>query len=225
MLFCLAENKVDKRNGANYTYTNIDKQGSEQQNFHDYIDTPVDFINCTRKPKVQSAEQNKVSEKHSDKPAAQNKSQEERQFAINEDVEFDDEYEASEDSDKFDELFEKMKHEIETEQLYINANLSLSMLSHKLGTNDKYVSIAVNRKTGSSFNNFINTYRVKHAQKLLLKYGSKADSSRIVNSVGFGSVSSYHRVFKEVTGYSPGKWLKKETSKKSRVIRTKADSL
>ena len=80
-------------------------------------------------------------------------------------------------------------------------------MSYKLASNRKYISQAVNQKTGLSFTTLINKYRIDHAKYILKNYGTNVSAKRIARSAGFGSISSYHRVFKEITGQTPTEWL------------------
>lgn len=55
-----------------------------------------------------------------------------------------------------------------------------------------------------NFNNFVNTYRVEHAKKLLADAGSNYLSIEgIALESGFGSRQTFYRVFEEVTGLKP----------------------
>lgn len=107
-------------------------------------------------------------------------------------------------------LFNELKRLIEEEELYKNSSLTISDLSYKIGSNDKYISVAINSQTDASFTTFINSYRVEYAKKLLLKYGIQSSAKKICCDAGFGAVSTYHRVFKKYTGFSPAEWVRKQ---------------
>jgi AraC-like DNA-binding protein len=111
------------------------------------------------------------------------------------------------DKRKPEQLFSEIKELIEKEKLYANSSLTLSEISYKLGSNDKYVSVAINTYYGQSFTNLINSYRIQCAKNLLLKYGENAPNKLICSKCGFGSISTFHRVFKNATGYAPNEWV------------------
>ncbi|MEM6538428.1 MAG: hypothetical protein AAF668_11955, partial [Pseudomonadota bacterium] len=51
-------------------------------------------------------------------------------------------------------------------QIYLEADLTLVRLAKEMGTNRAALSQLINTQTGGNFNQFINTYRVAHAQTL-----------------------------------------------------------
>lgn len=104
-------------------------------------------------------------------------------------------------------LYARILHELEGEHLYRMPRLTISDMAYRLGTNDKYVSRAVNEHAGKSFIDLVNDYRIRHAKHLIRKYGRRGSSRRVALESGFGSVSSYHRVFRAATGMTPAEWL------------------
>jgi YesN/AraC family two-component response regulator len=88
---------------------------------------------------------------------------------------------------------------------YINKNynkeLSLQLLSDNFYISPYYLSRAFKEATGFTFIEYLNSLRVKEAIKLLQESNLKVNI--IVQKVGFGSVTHFGRVFKEVTGRPP----------------------
>lgn len=119
--------------------------------------------------------------------------------------------------EKLEKLCDEIMALIEKEELFRNQGISLSDIAYRLASNRKYVSMAINSKTGKSFNTFINEYRIARAKKLLKQEGTHASSKWVARETGFGSISSYHRVFKEFTGTTPADWLKKEAAIRKRT--------
>lgn len=109
---------------------------------------------------------------------------------------------------KLDLLFQRMTDLFENEALYRMQKLTLSDVAYRLGTNDKYVSQAVNTHVGEGFIHLVNEYRIRHAKQMLIKYGRRASSRRVAVESGFGSVSTFHRVFKTHTGLTPLEWIR-----------------
>jgi len=108
------------------------------------------------------------------------------------------------------ELFEK-------EKAYRKPELKITEVSQLLGTNRSYVSALINNEFSCSFNEFVNKYRITEAKRMI-----KEDSNEnyslyyIAESVGFGSVGTFIRAFKDLEGVTPGKY--RETKKSLRQI-------
>jgi len=95
------------------------------------------------------------------------------------------------------------------DRIFTNEKLSVEDVANRLGTNTKYVSQVINERYGKNFYNYINTYRVEEAQKLLLSGGwEKYSMIGIALMVGFGSKSSFNSSFKRITGQTPSEFVK-----------------
>lgn len=104
-------------------------------------------------------------------------------------------------------LREKLIRMMEKEQVYTREDLRISDLALLLGTNRTYLSNIVNHELGLSFSDFINSYRVKHAKRLLMDTACKHFSIKGVGeSSGFSNEASFFRVFKKENGQSPAAW-------------------
>lgn len=99
------------------------------------------------------------------------------------------------------ELALKIKDLFDSRQVYLNPNLKLADIAAMAGTNRTYVSQFFNNKQKTSFFDFVNGYRVRHAMVLLRTSNDKMDL--IAGKSGFNSRQSFHRVFARVAGLSP----------------------
>lgn len=88
---------------------------------------------------------------------------------------------------------------------YININfsqpLTLSTLSENFYISQYHLARIFKKATGFTFVEYLNSVRIKHAQKYLLE--SKWQVNRIAEECGFGSISQFGRIFKKITGVSP----------------------
>lgn len=93
---------------------------------------------------------------------------------------------------------------------YINAsymnNLTLQDISEKFFISTCYSSRIFKSITGFSFIEYLNSIRIKEAQKLL--QNSKLNVTEISEKVGYESITNFGRVFKTITGVSPLKYKK-----------------
>ncbi len=101
-------------------------------------------------------------------------------------------------------LYDQLKQLLETDKLYLNPELSLKMVADLLNTNTKYLSQVVNHQAGINFQQFVNLYRVKEAKHKIVKESlSNLTLYGIALQCGFKNKSTFYKVFKEVTGYTP----------------------
>ena len=104
------------------------------------------------------------------------------------------------------ELFERISALMEG-GIYMRKGLSIADLATALGTNTKYISSSINAGAGCSYFDYVNGYRIRHAQKIL-KEDSHVRISDLSDAIGFTSESAFYRNFKVVTGQTPSEWQK-----------------
>ena len=121
---------------------------------------------------------------------------------------------------KVDEPFEEMdispklikgiNQLINEQQLYLQSNLKISDLAQALSVPEYKISRAIRHYYKvANFNLFINQYRVKHAQALLLKDEARHWSIlSIALESGFSSLATFNRVFKSIVGVIPNEFRK-----------------
>lgn len=103
-----------------------------------------------------------------------------------------------------DRIIEKLKKLIEEEQLFLNPNLNLTILSKKLKTNSAYLSQVINHEFGKNLNNFLNEYRIKTVQNCLLNgEHNSLTIEGIASKCGFKNRATFNTAFKKVTGLTP----------------------
>lgn len=96
---------------------------------------------------------------------------------------------------------------MEDEKIFRQKDLHISDLALKAGSNRTYVSNYINNELEMSFTDYINSYRIKHAQTLMMKSENKLSLSEVCDMSGFTNEVSFYRNFKKITGTTPGRWL------------------
>lgn len=87
------------------------------------------------------------------------------------------------------------------ESYYRNPNLSLQYLADEFHVNAAYLGRVFRKETGSSFADYLNNYRIKKAENLLLSTNYKG--IELAENVGFSSYNYFYIVFKKITGKKP----------------------
>jgi AraC-like DNA-binding protein len=98
-------------------------------------------------------------------------------------------------------LAEKALSMLEDGKIYRNEGFNRAKFSEKLGISEHMLSRIINIQFQKSFSDLANEYRVKEAKELLIK--TEVAVTTISYDVGFNSIASFNRVFKNITGKSP----------------------
>ena len=96
------------------------------------------------------------------------------------------------------------------EKLYLNSSLNLGDVAQRLSVVPRYLSQVINELKGQNFYDFVNSYRIEEAKKIL---GDPAYNEEKILSVlyecGFNSKSVFNTAFKKYTGLTPSGYRRK----------------
>lgn len=107
-------------------------------------------------------------------------------------------------------LYDQLKQLMEANRLYLDPELNLKKVADLLHTNTKYLSQVVNHQAGVNFQQFTNLYRVEEAKNKIVKESlSNLTLYGIALQCGFKNKSTFYKVFKEVTGFTPKEFVRK----------------
>jgi len=96
----------------------------------------------------------------------------------------------------------------EVENIFLNPKLKLSDVARAVGTNRTYLSRFFNKENGQTFYDYVNGYRIHHAEQLLVE--STATLQEVSDRSGFNSLSTFRRVFTATYGCSPSDYRNKQ---------------
>lgn len=108
-----------------------------------------------------------------------------------------------------DSAIAKVHHGMEVEKFYLKQNLNIEEFSKRIDLPVKEVSAVINKHYGTNFFEFMNTYRVAEAKRLLSD-PQHADMTvlDVLLQSGFNSKSAFHRFFNRLVGVSPTEFRK-----------------
>lgn len=93
------------------------------------------------------------------------------------------------------------------DKIFTQNDLKITQLCLLLKTNRTYISNVINSEFLCSFNDFVNSYRIDEAKRLLAETNAENYSlEHISEVVGFGSLHTFIRVFKNVVSTTPGRY-------------------
>ncbi len=94
---------------------------------------------------------------------------------------------------------------MEKKNLYKDENLSLKILAECLNITSHQLSQLLNDKLQTNFHNFVNRYRIREAEKILLENPQRPILG-IAYDVGFNTKSSFYDAFSRFTGKTPQRY-------------------
>lgn len=111
------------------------------------------------------------------------------------------------------ELKQKLLQLMIDAQAYKENNISLEILSNKLGTTKHNTSQIINEHFKENFFEFLNDFRIDEAKELLVSDDNQLNITEILYEVGFNNKVSFNNAFKKRTGLTP-------TQYKNRMLST-----
>lgn len=97
---------------------------------------------------------------------------------------------------------------MEVDKVYHEVGYSRTDLAREVGESETVISRIINLHFGKSFPQMVNERRVADAKRLLAQ--TEASINVVATEVGFNSLASFNRVFKELTGDAPSTYRKNQ---------------
>lgn len=106
--------------------------------------------------------------------------------------------------EQIDQIFSKLMQLLINEKQYKNGDLTLKLLSKQMHITPQTLSMVINTKNNTNFNNFINHYRIEEAIAMFKNSEFKNHTIASISfDSGFNSISSFNTAFKKHTKSTP----------------------
>lgn len=106
-------------------------------------------------------------------------------------------------------LVKKLKLLMEKDQVFLNPDLNLELLSRYLEVTEKNCSYILNQGLNVNFNQYINKYRIDAFKKRIEQGENKTYTlTSLAYECGFNSKSTFNRVFKLNCGITPSEFVR-----------------
>jgi AraC-like DNA-binding protein len=117
----------------------------------------------------------------------------------------------AEDTTTSNEQIQSIKTYMIKEEPFLDASLTVKILSERINMPHRELSILINQELGQHFFDFINGYRIEKAMSILKDPVKKKQTVlEILYEVGFNSKSSFNTAFKKHTGKTPTAYRKSQ---------------
>jgi len=118
--------------------------------------------------------------------------------------------------DRIKEVLPKLDRLMEEEKIYLDADLNLQALAARVGIHYNYLSRIINEKFGLSYNDYVNSYRIEEAKRMLADPENAGKNILdIAYDTGFYSKSVFNTAFKKMTGKTPSRYRKESLQRDS----------
>ena len=99
----------------------------------------------------------------------------------------------------------RLEQKMSQDKLYLNPKLTTTDVATAIGTNKTYLSNYLNNTLNTSFFDYINTFRINEACRIIemMPERGRKSMSVVAQKSGFNSLSSFNRYFVKLTGISP----------------------
>jgi AraC-like DNA-binding protein len=114
------------------------------------------------------------------------------------------------DHDRMLEYMSRLADLMQTEQVYLRADLTLPRLARELDCSVNHLSQVINAGFGKSFFDYVNQFRIEHAKSLLAALGGQSVVLNIAYTVGFNSNSAFYAAFKKYVGMTPAQYRRSQ---------------
>lgn len=110
---------------------------------------------------------------------------------------------ASVAGDKADGIYRRICHEMDTNGIWRDMTVTRETFADRIGCNRTYFSDVIRQKTGMTYPQYMNSFRVREAIRILSGPDGDVPMKELGESLGFLSPRNFSRVFKQATGLSP----------------------
>lgn len=111
-------------------------------------------------------------------------------------------------SDAVKNYLPKIINFMETEKPFLSPNLSLSKLAEKINTTSGITSAVLNNGLDTSFNDFVNKYRIEEVKNKMKANGADQFTLlALAQDSGFKSKTTFYRAFQKFTSHTPKSYL------------------
>ncbi len=101
-------------------------------------------------------------------------------------------------------ILNEIAHIFKTEKLFLKNDLTLMEMAERLSVSHRALSQSINQQTGKNFSEYVNSFRVEEARRLLTDPEMAGEKiTAIAFDSGFSNITSFNQAFKANTRLTP----------------------
>ncbi len=112
--------------------------------------------------------------------------------------------------EKYMEIAQKVENLLFNDRLYTSHQLTVNEVARRIGTNNLYISKAINLKHDMNFNSYVNKLRLEYFIEKYNEVGKDCTIMSLAYDCGFNSKSAFNRAFKMQTNQTPTEYFDTE---------------
>lgn len=106
-------------------------------------------------------------------------------------------------------LFQRLEKLMQEQKVYKENLLTKERVADLLETNRTYLSQVINEQTQQNFTQYVNSYRIQEAIRLLSDPKNDIPLKAVASEVGFNSMSTFYKIFQDIVGIPPKQYRNK----------------
>ena len=106
-------------------------------------------------------------------------------------------------------LFQRLEKLMQEQKVYKENLLTKERVADLLETNRTYLSQIINEQTQQNFTQYVNSYRIQEAIRLLSDPKNDIPLKAVASEVGFNSMSTFYKIFQDIVGIPPKQYRNK----------------
>lgn len=110
---------------------------------------------------------------------------------------------------KFNDDLMSLLQTVENKKLYLDPRLTLEKLANYTGLDKSSISNFLHEELGYGYYEWLASYRIKYAQRILQESGEEYKLEAIAHASGFLSKTTFNRYFKDIVGVKPSVYREK----------------
>lgn len=108
--------------------------------------------------------------------------------------------------DKADAIWRSILHEMEHNRIYAAPDVTRDMFADRVGTNHTWFSAIIKDRTGKTYIQFMNSWRINEAVRILSAEECPYTNRELAAHLGFMTPQSFYAAFKSQMGMSPARF-------------------
>lgn len=108
--------------------------------------------------------------------------------------------------DKADAIWRDILSEMENNRIYADPDVTRDMFADRVHTNHTWLTAIIKHRTGKSYTQFMNSWRVNEAVKILSQPQGTMTNKELSEYLGFMTPQSFYTAFRQQMGMSPSRF-------------------